>query len=265
MEMAWYDLGICWIRRAGGKTENGVDFFKWWHTFSTIVCVSWWKTYHPSFPPKSSWSGGGFSYGLGAKSFAGSSHAHSSSNPAPARHPSGVSDDIAKLRRARSEESEKSRLLELAEEEEYAEEKSRFLEELFRYKPWLLWDRRMIENARFSELKQRFFICKDEKSIDLSSSEALKEVEYIKREVWSKRDLPRESKSDMELLDDARFYNSKSGDFLRTRYSRATAYQRLGLTRTASKSDVRKAFRVRMLFLFHTFCARMCVIVSSYR
>lgn len=50
-----------------------------------------------------------------------------------------------------------------------------------------------------------------------------------------------------ELLNDAR-YLGKSGDFLRQRYESLGLRERLGVDRSASSSDIRKAYMVCMYF-----------------
>lgn len=53
------------------------------------------------------------------------------------------------------------------------------------------------------------------------------EVDFVNEEVHSKRNMPREKKSDYELLMDARYF-SKYGDYLFKRIEAKTFYSRLG-------------------------------------
>ena len=64
-----------------------------------------------------------------------------------------------------------------------------------------------------------------------------------------KRNMPREKKTDFELLMDARYFN-KYGDYLFKRLEQKNHYQRLEVTKEASKSDIKKAY-FKLALIWH--------------
>jgi DnaJ-class molecular chaperone len=61
--------------------------------------------------------------------------------------------------------------------------------------------------------------------------------------------MPREKKTDFELLMDARYFN-KYGDYLFKRLEQKNHYQRLEVTKEASKSDIKKAY-FKLALIWH--------------
>jgi len=68
---------------------------------------------------------------------------------------------------------------------------------------------------------------------------------YRRHVITAQLDALRETKTDAQLRDDARYFN-KSADFLRARFRERTYYERLGITDPACPpAAIRQAYRVR--------------------
>jgi hypothetical protein len=76
------------------------------------------------------------------------------------------------------------------------------------------------------------------------SAERQRELRFITTVVRPRLNGLRERKTDLELREDARFFN-KYGDFLRQRFENKTHYQRLGLQSDATGAQIRRAYHVR--------------------
>ena len=119
--------------------------------------------------------------------------------------------------------------------ESQSPEQLEYVRQLLRAKPWLSC--LPLRASKLEYLKKTYPL--DESAMcvvgftgkDLEDFQA--EVDFVNEEVNSKRNMPREKKSDYELLMDARYF-SKYGDYLFKRIEAKTFYSRLGKSVTNS-------------------------------
>jgi hypothetical protein len=109
------------------------------------------------------------------------------------------------------------------------------LEQLKSTKPWL--DARMMRAIAVSSALISGFDFRELPPGDHSS-----EMRYISSVVRPRIDAVREKKTDLELLDDARYYG-KYGDFLRQRFERRNFFERLGVSQQADVKEIKVAYR----------------------
>eukprot|EP00744_Colponema_vietnamica_P020906 GILI01029769.1.p1 GENE.GILI01029769.1~~GILI01029769.1.p1 ORF type:complete len:199 (-),score=53.57 GILI01029769.1:103-699(-) len=118
-------------------------------------------------------------------------------------------------------------------------EKDHLIKLLLAHKPWL--DRRHLQGRTLAELQSRFHL--DPAAPLPVRSEAIEaELHFIQSTVKPQLDRMREKKSDVELMNDVRYYG-KYGDFLLQRFRTKTHYQLLEVPEDAQEKDIKRGFR----------------------
>lgn len=131
-------------------------------------------------------------------------------------------------------------------------EQQDYVRNLIEIKPWLQC---LPLRASKIEFLRRNFPINEEISSQIPKLEGKDledyrtELEFVNGDVVHKRNMPREKKTDFELLMDARYFN-KYGDYLFKRLEQKNHYQRLEVTKEASKSDIKKAY-FKLALIWH--------------
>ena len=131
-------------------------------------------------------------------------------------------------------------------------EQQDYVRSLLQIKPWLIC---LPLRASKIEFLKRNFPLNEEISSQIPKLEGKdledykSELEFVNGDVVQKRNMPREKKSDYELLMDARYFN-KYGDYLFKRLEQKNHYQRLEVAKDASKSDIKKAY-FKLALIWH--------------
>eukprot|EP01028_Stygiella_incarcerata_P011858 TRINITY_DN6956_c0_g1_i2.p1 TRINITY_DN6956_c0_g1~~TRINITY_DN6956_c0_g1_i2.p1 ORF type:complete len:954 (-),score=297.80 TRINITY_DN6956_c0_g1_i2:273-3134(-) len=130
-------------------------------------------------------------------------------------------------------------------------ERENFMHKLLLHKPWI--DPSMVRTRHLSQLRAQYdvddLLASGREPPRWEDPGVKREMDYIRKTVRPKISHMRESKTDLEILDDARYYN-KYTDFIRKRFESRNYYERLGVRATASADDIRRGYR-KLALSFH--------------
>lgn len=129
------------------------------------------------------------------------------------------------------------------------QEHTQYIKELLNAKPWLSC--LPLKTSRLEYLKRNFpiehFLLTGLEGKELQEYKS--EIEFVQNEVVSKRNLLREKKSEYELLLDARYFN-KYTEYLHKRIQTKNLYQRLEVSKEATKAELKKAY-FKLALIWH--------------
>ncbi|KAG9391725.1 hypothetical protein J8273_6501 [Carpediemonas membranifera] len=122
---------------------------------------------------------------------------------------------------------------------------SPILTQLSEAKPWL--DIRRYRTRPEEDIRAQFDLSGGPLGLDEGVAA---ELSMIERDIAPQLDMPRERKTDVQLLDDARLYNGRTVDFLRQRVLRRNPRERLGLGPRDGPAEARAQYR-KLVLLYH--------------